>query len=171
MKLKLFESSNYINITRIILIIICMNIKNVPNPILEYVNLFIIRLIIGLTIIYIAYYDPVIAILLAVCFMLIIKQNKLNSYYDETNEEPLEVLRLIDHSNEISPQEEAEYFQNTTSPYKKINKLSDPYCESASRLDNIVSKYIFNPKERCQVNQNPCFKTITENLKINSSNL
>jgi len=171
MKIKFLENVSHINIIRIVLIIICMNIKNIPNTILEYVNLFIIRLIVGLTIIYIAYYDPIIAILVAVCFMLIIKQNKLNSSYDESESNQLEVIRIIDHSNIISPHEKKEYFEDTVPKYQKVNNLSKPLCKSVYRLDDIVSKYIHNPKEELTTKENPCFKTMTENLELNSSNL
>tara|TARA_B100001093_G_C26839717_1_gene1019982 strand:- start:2436 stop:2945 length:510 start_codon:yes stop_codon:yes gene_type:complete len=169
--MKDLKNVSYINIIRIVLIIICMNVKNIPNQILEYVNLFIIRLIIGLTIIYIAYYDPIIAILIAVCFMLIIKQNKLNSTYNESDSNPLEVIRLIDHSNIISPLEKKEYFKDTVSKYHKVDEISKPSCKSISRLDDIVSKYIHNPQEELKTKENPCFKTLTDNLELNSSNL
>ena len=83
-----------------------------PTRFLNVHSIIAWPVITGLTIIYIAYYDPIIAILIAVCFMLIIKQNKLNSYYDESESNPLEVIRLIDHSNDISPQEKKEYFED-----------------------------------------------------------
>ena len=167
MKLNFLENMTNVNIVRIVIVIICMNIKNIPNSILEYVNLFIIRLIIGLVIVYVAFYDPIIAILIAICFMLIVKQNKLNSKYDENNSEPLEVIRIIDNSLPISLKDKLEYFNDVEKPDTTTTTTSEnsQLQENIKNVESIVSKYICNPQEECKVKENSCFRTLTENLE------
>ena len=94
--------------------------------------------------------------------MLIVKQNKLNSKYDENEQEPLQVIRIIDNSVPLSKFEK-ELFENTNNTKNPTPKTTVE--ESIERVDSIVSKYICNPNEEEDIRENECFKTLTENLQ------